>query len=99
MYRPIAARGAAIYFVLRQLLSLNHMYQFSLGVFLSLFKRALAADAPNGGDITARIATLSDALLELVGGVGFYVSEPALGPQQHTCMAVTHHLVAKIAAI
>ena len=41
VYRPVAQRGSSMYFLIRDLAALNHMYQFSLGTFLMLFKRAL----------------------------------------------------------
>lgn len=43
VYRPIAARGSSMYFLIRDLSALNHMYQTSLSMFLQLFKRALAS--------------------------------------------------------
>lgn len=66
-YRPIAARGSAMYFLIKDLATINHMYQFSLGSFLTLFKKALSQDSPPG-NISSRIAVLNDALLELTVG-------------------------------
>ncbi|KXZ45909.1 DHC7 protein [Gonium pectorale] len=66
VYRPIAARGSVMYFLLADLQALNQMYTFSLNVFLNLFKKALNRDTPPGGDVTARIALLAESLLELV---------------------------------
>ncbi|KAG2426397.1 hypothetical protein HYH02_014824 [Chlamydomonas schloesseri] len=66
VYRPIAARGSIMYFLLADLQALNQMYTFSLSVFLGLFKKALQRDTPPGGDVTARIALLAESLLELV---------------------------------
>ncbi|GFR50179.1 hypothetical protein Agub_g12346, partial [Astrephomene gubernaculifera] len=66
VYRPIAARGSVMYFLLGDLQALNQMYTFSLSVFLGLFRKALQRDTPPGGDVTARIAVLAESLLELV---------------------------------
>eukprot|EP00798_Chlamydomonas_sp_ICE-L_P023166 gene23167-30374_t len=64
VYRPIAARGSVMYFLIKDLCTINHVYQFSLGVFIMLFKKALSQDTPPG-NVSSRIAVLSDALLEL----------------------------------
>ena len=53
VYQPVAERGALMFFLMRDLRSLNHMYQFSLNLFLRLFKHALEAPA-TPGDIQAR---------------------------------------------
>ena len=39
VYRPLAARGASIFFVMTDLQTLNTMYHFSLAMFLSLFAK------------------------------------------------------------
>lgn len=65
VYRPIAQRGSAMYFLIKDLSTINHMYQFSLGAFLQLFRVALSQDSPPG-NVSSRIAVLNDALLELV---------------------------------
>eukprot|EP00955_Chlamydomonas_euryale_P062254 358327-Chlamydomonas_euryale.AAC.1 len=63
-YRPIAERGSTMYFLIKDLSTLNSMYQFSLAAFLYLFKAALSADSPPG-DVAARIAVLRDSLVDL----------------------------------
>ncbi len=40
-YRPIAARGALMYFLVDQLKTIDHMYQFSLDTFNTMFGKAL----------------------------------------------------------
>lgn len=64
LYRKIAINGSALYFTISDLQKVNHMYQFSLGVFLQLFHRAMEkqADAPN---VDARISQISDRLEQL----------------------------------
>ena len=42
MYRPLAVRGSALFFLMQDLQGLNHMYRFSLSVFLSLVKQVTA---------------------------------------------------------
>ncbi|MEW5298927.1 MAG: hypothetical protein WDW36_001997 [Sanguina aurantia] len=64
VYRPVAARGSMMFFTLRDLAAVNHMYQFSLAVFLSLFKRALS-ETSRAADVPSRIAMLNDKLLKL----------------------------------
>lgn len=42
VYRPLAARGSALFFLMQDLQGLNHMYRFSLSVFLGLVKQVIA---------------------------------------------------------
>jgi dynein heavy chain 2 len=65
VYKPVAERGALMFFLMRDLRSLNHMYQFSLNLFLRLFRKALEAPAATG-DVDARIAHLAQTLLSIV---------------------------------
>lgn len=46
VYRPLAARGASIFFVMTDLQTLNTMYHFSLAVFLSLFTKVGLSELP-----------------------------------------------------
>nr|BBC28429.1 cytoplasmic dynein 1b heavy chain [Yamagishiella unicocca] len=90
VYRPIAARGSVMYFLLSDLQALNQMYTFSLNVFLGLFRKALLRDTPPGGDVTARIALLAESLLELVFA---YVSRSLFNADRLTFgMHMTRHL-------
>eukprot|EP00767_Chilomastix_cuspidata_P004259 gnl/Chilomastix_cuspidata/4391.p1 GENE.gnl/Chilomastix_cuspidata/4391~~gnl/Chilomastix_cuspidata/4391.p1 ORF type:complete len:5137 (+),score=567.95 gnl/Chilomastix_cuspidata/4391:1094-15412(+) len=41
-YRPAAKRGAALFFVMTSLNSINSMYEYSLNSFLSVFRRSLS---------------------------------------------------------
>lgn len=94
MYRPIAARGSAMYFLIRDLAALNNMYATSLAVFLQLFRRALDADTGAGGDVAARIAVLADVLLELVFG---YVSRSLFNADRLTFgMHMARHLLPQV---
>ena len=49
VYRPIAAAGSRLFFLLSQLTAVNNMYDFSLTTFTSLFNANLDAQAANGG--------------------------------------------------
>lgn len=64
-YRPIAERGASAYFLLKDLRTLNHMYQFSLGLFLRQFNQALST-APSCPDIASRISALGSELVTIL---------------------------------
>eukprot|EP01033_Poteriospumella_lacustris_P002713 gene2718-1970_t len=45
VYRPFATAGAKLFFLVKHLQNVCHMYQFSLASFLSLFKEALSAES------------------------------------------------------
>jgi dynein heavy chain 2 len=44
VYRPFAKTGSMLFFAVRALESVSHMYQFSLASFLLLFNQSLKAD-------------------------------------------------------
>lgn len=54
-----------MFFAVRDLCAVNHMYRLSLPAFLALFRRALERESP-AGNVAARLALLSEALVELV---------------------------------
>lgn len=45
VYRPFALAGARLYFLVKSLQNISHMYQFSLASFLTLFRQALGAES------------------------------------------------------
>lgn len=53
VYRPFAGAGSTLFFVLRDLASINAMYQYSLSFFLELFRGALGAGDADGGASSA----------------------------------------------
>jgi dynein heavy chain 2 len=64
VYRPFAYAGAKLYFLVKHLQNINHMYQFSLNSFLILFKQALSsssssssADASSSSDRKGKSST------------------------------------------
>jgi len=66
-YRPTAARGSTIYFLINQLNVIDHMYQFSLGAFNFIFSKALdkaePVDPENAKDVlSARCDNLLDSV-------------------------------------
>jgi len=69
-YRPIAYIGSVIFFLIRDLSRLNHMYRFSLAVFLRLFTKALHILKTQCTEkaVEARIKVLNDSLIKLVVG-------------------------------
>jgi hypothetical protein len=62
-YRPLSVVSGLIYFLLHGLESLNHMYQYSLPSFLSLFTRALTR-AEKSSDLNQRIGNMGRLLLD-----------------------------------
>jgi dynein heavy chain 2 len=44
VYRPFARTGSSIFFLVKSLQSICHMYQFSLASFITLFKLSLSAE-------------------------------------------------------
>jgi dynein heavy chain 2 len=66
VYRPLAAKGSAAFFLIKDLRNLSHMYQFSLTMFLSLFRRALAEGEGDTSDAAYKIQNLSQRLVALV---------------------------------
>lgn len=66
VFRPIAHVGSILFFLISQLSSVNHMYEFSLPTFIRLFKQNLKAGKTNNGDEVARVASLCESLKYLV---------------------------------
>jgi dynein heavy chain, axonemal len=57
-YRPVAARGAALYFVLAGLAAVDPMYQFSLDAYRGLFALSLSA-SPRADALEGRISAVN----------------------------------------
>jgi dynein heavy chain len=57
LYRPVATRGAIIYFVVADLASIDPMYQFSLAYFVGLYNRFID-QAEKSDDLAVRLASL-----------------------------------------
>lgn len=53
-YRPVAIRASLMFFLIDRLVSLDHMYQFSLHMFSSLFVSAIKS-APGAEDPADRL--------------------------------------------
>ena len=60
-YRPIAARGSLIFFLIEMLHMVDHMYQFSLETFNYMFVKALSK-APAAEGLEARAQSLLDCV-------------------------------------
>lgn len=59
VYRPFAVSGAKLFFLVKALNNVNHMYQFSLASFLTLFKQSLSSDTTSGAKMEERLEKLS----------------------------------------
>ena len=66
-YRPLAERGSRMYFLIAELATINHMYQFSLAVFVKLFQLTLNKRSPTD-NVRSRIAVLAKTLVGHVFG-------------------------------
>ena len=60
-FRPVATRGAVLYFSIVEMSAVNVMYQVSLGQFLDLFAAAMAT-AERAALAARRVANIVDAL-------------------------------------
>jgi len=65
VYRPFAAAGSILFFLMKDLPSVNHMYQFSLTIFLRLFGQALAMNKEAVGDTSDKIQALKYTLMRI----------------------------------
>lgn len=63
-FKPVAAEGSWIYFLLTQLNNIDHMYQFSLSAFIGFFKKAMTKTPKSTDDIPTpeHIANLREAI-------------------------------------
>ncbi|KAK4472017.1 hypothetical protein MN116_005393, partial [Schistosoma mekongi] len=66
MFYPLAETGSRLYFALKDLMKINHMYQFSLNSFLSLFQRALTMPHDTKVKTLERTKLLQKCLEQLV---------------------------------
>ncbi|KAL7489135.1 hypothetical protein ACHAW6_014715 [Cyclotella cf. meneghiniana] len=60
-YRPQAAEGAMLYFLLTKLSVIDHMYQYSLDSFLTFFVKSVQK-APSKDNLKDRVISLRDSL-------------------------------------
>ncbi|CAK4776251.1 unnamed protein product [Aphanomyces euteiches] len=63
VYRPIAAEGSMIFFIMVLLAKINHMYQYSLDAFLVFFYKAMDSVPNNSTDAQERVALLRRSVL------------------------------------
>lgn len=61
LYRPVAAEGAMLYFLLTTLSAIDHMYRYSLDSFVTFFYHAIAR-APAGEKQSDRVVHLRESL-------------------------------------
>ncbi|XP_072536739.1 dynein axonemal heavy chain 11 [Salminus brasiliensis] len=60
LYRPVAQRAALLYFIIKELPSINPMYQHSLQSFSAVFLKAIEGARPDE-DVSARVHSLTEA--------------------------------------
>ncbi len=60
-YRPVAKRGAVLYFCLSDLSAINPMYQYSLASYLDIFNQSLMKSMPNA-QLEKRLSNIMDTL-------------------------------------
>lgn len=65
-YKPFANNGSTLFFLVRDLAQLNHMYQFSLPTFLKLFQKALQDGSDEAANLDARISLLSEKIQRIL---------------------------------
>lgn len=79
VYRPFAIAGSKLFFLVKSLQIINHMYQFSLASFLLLFKESLEAEMVKN-NIEDRLQLLCSNLevkvLHFMGRALFKVDRP-----------------------
>lgn len=68
-YRPAAACGSVLYFVLAELSMINPMYEFSLNSYLEVFNQSLERSATSD-DLTTRLNNIIDTLKYAVYNYG-----------------------------
>jgi len=59
IYRPVAARGSLIYFLMTAMSNIEHMYQYSLEAFMVVFVRAMERTEKTE-EVEERVAGLSE---------------------------------------
>lgn len=81
-YRPFAHEGAKLFFLVKQLSAVNHMYRFSLASFLALFRGTLATKMESSSTrdrIVRLVPILELKVLLFVGRALFKEHRPMFG--------------------
>jgi len=68
-YRPVARRGAILYFVLADMATINSMYQYSLAAYLEVFEFSLRKSLPDT-NVEKRLRNILDTLTHNVYNYG-----------------------------
>lgn len=61
-YASFASDGSKLYFLVKQLHTINHMFRFSLSSFIGLFKATLTSAVPSSGGLKEKLARLTPIL-------------------------------------
>lgn len=72
IFRPFAQEGSKLFFLVQNMISISHMYQYSLSSFIKLFQDTLDEKIENYNQSSKRIDILIPILIEKVL---FYVSK------------------------
>lgn len=65
-YAPISSFGSNLYFVVKDLQKLNHMYQFSLASFMQIYEKALKIESGGQDSTDSRVNFIKSSLQKLV---------------------------------
>eukprot|EP00981_Chlorochromonas_danica_P004240 scaffold857_cov152-Ochromonas_danica.AAC.23 len=79
VYRPFALAGAKLFFLVKNLQNICHMYQFSLNSFMLIFKQALAAETTTKTTedrLAVLLADMNVRVLYYVGRALFKADRP-----------------------
>lgn len=60
-FKPVAQRGAVLFFVLSEISFVNPMYQYSLAFYITLFKRSIV-NASHSGDFAERLNNILETM-------------------------------------
>ena len=69
VYLPVATRGSILYFVIADLVSIDPMYQYSLGYYSSLFSRCITGSEKNSNLDTRLLNIINYATLTIYENV------------------------------
>jgi len=64
-YRPIAQKASLVFFLLKDSVSMNHCYRFSLGAFIKVYRSALE-QSTGSTSVEARMKNLHETFVQLI---------------------------------
>jgi len=95
-YRGVAVRAALMYFVLNQLWVVDHMYQYSLGGFMRVYRKAIEKAIPHD-DVKERVNNVVDSVTFTI----FCYASRGLFARHKLCFAsqLTFRIMARAGAL